>query len=37
LKATDKLKKGAFDGTLKIHTTDSHKPVIDVPVHGQVL
>jgi hypothetical protein len=37
LKATDKLSKGAFDGTLKIHTTDARKPVIDVPVHGQVL
>jgi hypothetical protein len=37
LKPKSDMKKGEFQGTLKIHTSDKDKPVIDVPVRGNAL
>jgi hypothetical protein len=37
LKPSDSLKKGAFDGKVKIFTTDKEKAVIEVPISGTVL
>jgi hypothetical protein len=37
VKPKDSLKKGEFTGTLKIFTTDKERPVIEVPVSGNVL
>jgi hypothetical protein len=37
LKPQDSLKKGAFDGKVKIFTTDKEKSVIEIPVSGTVL
>lgn len=37
VKASDKLKKGALDGTVKVYTTDKEKPMIELPLKGEVL
>ncbi len=37
IKAGDKIKKGALDGTVKLFTTDKEKAVIELPLKGQVL
>jgi hypothetical protein len=37
VKPSASLKKGAFNGTVKIFTTDKERPVIEVPVSGNVL
>jgi hypothetical protein len=37
VKATDKVKKGALDGTVKLFTTDKEKPTIELPLKGEVL
>ena len=37
VKAGDKIKKGALDGTVKLYTTDKEKAVIELPLRGEVL
>jgi uncharacterized protein YggU (UPF0235/DUF167 family) len=37
VKASDKVKKGALDGTVKLYTTDKDKPMIELPLKGEVL
>jgi hypothetical protein len=37
IKAGDKVKKGALDGTVKLYTTDKEKAVIELPLKGEVL
>ncbi|HKA37085.1 MAG TPA: DUF1573 domain-containing protein [Thermoanaerobaculia bacterium] len=37
VKASDKVKKGALDGTVKLYTTDKDKAVIELPLKGEVL
>ena len=37
VKATDKVKKGAIDGMVKLYTTDKEKAVIELPLKGEVL
>jgi len=37
VKASDKVKKGALDGTVKVFTTDKEKPMIELPLRGEVL
>jgi hypothetical protein len=37
VKATDKVKKGALEGTVKLFTTDKEKPTIELPLRGEVL
>ncbi len=37
VKASDKVKKGALDGTVKLFTTDKEKPMIELPLRGEVL
>jgi len=37
VKASDKVKKGALDGTVKVYTTDKDKPMIELPLRGEVL
>jgi len=37
VKASDKVKKGALDGTVKLYTTDKEKPTIELPLKGEVL
>jgi hypothetical protein len=37
VKASDKVKKGAIDGTVKLYTTDKEKAVIELPLKGEVL
>jgi hypothetical protein len=37
VKASDKVKKGALDGTVKLFTTDKEKPTIELPLRGEVL
>ena len=37
VKASDKVKKGALDGTVKLYTTDKEKAVIELPLKGEVL
>jgi hypothetical protein len=37
VKASDKVKKGALDGTVKVFTTDKDKPMIELPLRGEVL
>jgi hypothetical protein len=37
VKAGDKVKKGAIDGTVKLYTTDKEKAVIELPLKGEVL
>jgi hypothetical protein len=37
VKASDKVKKGALDGTVKLYTTDKEKSVIELPLKGEVL
>lgn len=37
VKAGDKIKKGALDGTVKLFTTDKEKAVIELPLRGEVL
>ena len=37
VKASDKVKKGALDGTVKLYTTDKEKSVIELPLRGEVL
>ena len=37
VKASDKVKKGAIDGMVKLYTTDKEKAVIELPLKGEVL
>jgi hypothetical protein len=37
VKASDKVKKGAIDGMVKLYTTDKEKAVIELPIKGEVL
>jgi hypothetical protein len=37
VKPTDKVKKGAFDGLVKLFTTDKDKAVIELPLRGEAL
>jgi hypothetical protein len=37
VKASDKVKKGSIDGTVKLYTTDKEKAVIELPLKGEVL
>ncbi len=37
IKASDKVKKGALEGTVKLYTTDKEKSVIELPLRGEVL
>ncbi|MDQ6892571.1 MAG: DUF1573 domain-containing protein [Acidobacteriota bacterium] len=37
VRASDKVKKGALDGTVKVFTTDKEKPMIELPLRGEVL
>ena len=37
VKAGDKIKKGTLDGTVKLYTTDKDKPMIELPLKGEVL
>ena len=37
VKASDKVKKGAIEGTVKLYTTDKEKSVIELPLKGEVL
>ena len=37
VKASDKVKKGTIDGTVKLYTTDKEKAVIELPLKGEVL
>jgi hypothetical protein len=37
VKAGDKIRKGALDGTVKLYTTDKEKPMIELPLRGEVL
>ena len=37
VKASDKVKKGALDGMVKVYTTDKDKPMIELPLKGEVL
>jgi hypothetical protein len=37
VKAGDKIKKGALDGTVKLYTTDKDRPMIELPLKGEVL
>jgi hypothetical protein len=37
VKPTDKVKKGAFDGLVKLFTTDKDKAVIELPLKGEAL
>jgi len=37
VKASDKVKKGALEGTVKLYTTDKEKAVIELPLRGEVL
>lgn len=37
VKASDKVKKGALEGTVKLYTTDKEKSVIELPLRGTVL
>ncbi len=37
VKASDKVKKGAVDGKVTLHTTDKDKAVIEIPLKGEAL
>ena len=37
VKASDKIRKGPLDGTVKLFTTDKEKSVIELPLRGEVL
>ena len=37
VKASDKVKKGAIEGTVKLYTTDKERAVIELPLKGEVL
>jgi hypothetical protein len=37
VKASDKVKKGALQGTVKLYTSDKEKSVIELPLRGEVL
>jgi Protein of unknown function (DUF1573) len=37
VKASDKVKKGALDGTVKLFTSDKERAVIEIPLRGEVL
>ena len=37
VKASDKVKKGAIEGTVKLYTTDKEKAIIELPLKGEVL
>jgi hypothetical protein len=37
VKASDKVKKGAVDGKVTLHTTDKDKGVIEIPLKGEAL
>jgi hypothetical protein len=37
VKASDKVKKGAVDGKVTLHTTDKDKSIIEIPLKGEAL
>jgi hypothetical protein len=37
VKASEKVKKGALDGTVKLFTSDKERSVIEIPLRGEVL
>lgn len=37
IKASDKVKKGALQGTVRLYTTDKEKAVIELPLRGEAL
>jgi Protein of unknown function (DUF1573) len=37
VKASDKVKKGAVDGKITLHTSDKEKAVIEIPLKGEAL
>ena len=37
VKASDKVKKGALEGTVKLFTSDKERAVIEIPLRGEVL
>jgi hypothetical protein len=37
VKASEKVKKGALDGTVKLFTSDKERSVIEIPLRGVVL
>jgi hypothetical protein len=37
VKASDKIKKGALEGTVKLFTSDKERAVIEIPLRGEVL
>ena len=37
VKASDKVKKGALEGTVKLYTSDKERAVIEIPLRGEVL
>ena len=37
VKASNKVKKGALDGTVKLFTSDKERAVIEIPLRGEVL
>ncbi|HEU5250111.1 MAG TPA: DUF1573 domain-containing protein [Thermoanaerobaculia bacterium] len=37
VKASEKVKKGALDGTVKLFTSDKERAVIEIPLRGEVL
>jgi len=37
VKASDKVKKGALEGTVKLFTSDKERSVIEIPLRGEVL
>ncbi len=37
VKASDKIKKGALDGMVKLYTSDKERAVIEIPLRGEVL
>ena len=37
VKASDKVKKGAVDGKVTLHTSDKDKGVIEIPLKGEAL
>jgi hypothetical protein len=37
VKASGAVKKGALDGTVKLFTSDKERPVIEIPLRGEVL
>jgi len=37
VRASDKVKKGSFDGTVKLFTSDKERSVIQIPLRGEAL